>query len=97
MGEHREKHYSRGIRQRVYAAAQEGGWYKKYRIMVGGYEDVQGTYSELLARSVFCLVMPGGFPCWRALALLGCCCCCWAAGLLLCRRRSRRLAGAGAP
>jgi hypothetical protein len=38
--------------------------------MIGGYSDVQGTYSELLARSTFCLVMPGGWPGWGRLARL---------------------------
>ena len=70
MGEHREARYSRGIRQRVYAAAKQHNWHDRYRIMIGGYSDVQGTYSELLARSTFCLVMPGGWPGWGRLARL---------------------------
>jgi hypothetical protein len=74
MGEHREPHYSRGIRQRVYAAAQKHNWHERYRVMIGGYGDVHGTYSELLARSTFCLVMPGallGPDGWARLAGAG--------------------------
>ncbi|KAG1665166.1 hypothetical protein FOA52_005547 [Chlamydomonas sp. UWO 241] len=60
MGQHREKHYSRGIRQRVSAAAEAGGWKDKYRIWVGhGENSLEGTYSEGLSRSTFCLVLPG--------------------------------------
>ncbi|PSC76549.1 exostosin-like glycosyltransferase [Micractinium conductrix] len=51
--------YSRGIRQRVAKAAEEGRWREKHSMLVGEREDVEGDYSELLASSVFCLVMPG--------------------------------------
>ena len=64
MGQKREAHYSRGIRQRVYNASKEQGWKDKYNILVGGYEDAFGDYSEMLSRSRFCLVMPGAWGCW---------------------------------
>jgi hypothetical protein len=62
MGQHREARYSRGIRQRVYNMSREQHWREKHRIIIGGYDDVKQEYGELLARSVFCLVMPGGLP-----------------------------------
>ena len=34
-------------------------WRRRFNISVGGYGEVQGDYSELLARSVFCLVAAG--------------------------------------
>jgi hypothetical protein len=60
MGQHREAHYSRGLRQRVYNMSRKHDWRQKYNILIGGYDDMQQEYGQLLARSVFCLVMPGG-------------------------------------
>lgn len=51
--------YSRGVRQRVAKAALEGKWQEKHNIVVGGYEKIQGEYTELMSSSVFCLVMMG--------------------------------------
>lgn len=51
--------FSRGIRQRLAIAAKNGSWVEKYRIAVGEKDGIQGDYSELLASSVFCLVLPG--------------------------------------
>jgi hypothetical protein len=59
MGKHRMAWYSRGIRQRVYKKAVEQDWKKKHSIWIGDGEDIPGPYSELLGRSIFCLVMPG--------------------------------------
>jgi hypothetical protein len=61
MGVHRLAHYSRGLRQRILKKATEDGWGDKYRIRVGAKDDASmpGSYSEGLARSVFCLVLPG--------------------------------------
>ncbi|KAL4447245.1 hypothetical protein ABPG77_007278 [Micractinium sp. CCAP 211/92] len=53
------KFYSRGVRQRIAKAAKEGKWLEKYNITVGERENIPGEYSELLASSVFCLVMMG--------------------------------------
>ena len=51
--------HSRGIRQRLYNLSVEGGWRARYGILLAGSEDVQGSYSQLLARSRYCLVAPG--------------------------------------
>jgi hypothetical protein len=56
----REKRYSRGIRQAVHRAFKELGWERKYGMRIGTPQEVPGDYSDLLAKSVFCLVMPGG-------------------------------------
>jgi hypothetical protein len=55
----RGKHYSRGIRQAVHQAFKKEEWGKKYGMMIGTPQEVQGDYSMLLSQSVFCLVMPG--------------------------------------
>jgi hypothetical protein len=49
--------YSLGVRQRLDAAARAGNWSSKYSIHVDPGQ--QGSYSQLLARSVFCFVMQG--------------------------------------
>ncbi len=59
MGKHRMAWYSRGIRQRVYKQAVEQDWKKQHNMWIGDGEDIPGPYSELLGRSIFCLVMPG--------------------------------------
>ncbi|KAL4452535.1 hypothetical protein ABPG75_008197 [Micractinium tetrahymenae] len=51
--------YSRGIRQRLVNASLEHGWKEKHNILIGEYADIPGDYSELMASSVFCLVVPG--------------------------------------
>ncbi|KAJ9511447.1 hypothetical protein QJQ45_029894, partial [Haematococcus lacustris] len=51
---------SRGIRQRLYALAQQQQWATKHAIFIGEPNDIPGDYSQLLARSRFCLVAPGG-------------------------------------
>lgn len=51
--------YSRGIRQRLYKIAQEQDWAEQHAILIGAREDIPGDYSQLLARSKFCLVAPG--------------------------------------
>ncbi|KAI3425325.1 hypothetical protein D9Q98_009089 [Chlorella vulgaris] len=51
--------YSRGIRQSLAKAAEKGGWLEKHKIVMGEYDLMPGDYSELLASSVFCLVLPG--------------------------------------
>jgi hypothetical protein len=39
----------------------EDNWREKYNIMIGERGNYPGDYSEMLARSKFCLVLPGGF------------------------------------
>jgi hypothetical protein len=39
----------------------ENDWRNKYGIMIGDGEDLPINYGELLARSVFCLVLPGEY------------------------------------
>lgn len=51
--------YSRGLRQRLANASLAGGWMEKHKIAVGEQDAIEGSYSELLASSVFCLVVPG--------------------------------------
>ncbi|KAL4437781.1 hypothetical protein ABPG77_005693 [Micractinium sp. CCAP 211/92] len=51
--------YSRGLRQRLYNVSREQGWRERYGILVGEVSDIPGRYSELLASSLFCLVLPG--------------------------------------
>lgn len=53
--------YSRFIRQNLRLAAETGKWLLKYRIFIGTREDGPSnvSYGELLASSVFCLVVPG--------------------------------------
>jgi hypothetical protein len=56
-------------------AAKAGNWSGKFSIHVGGYDDIEGEYGQLLARSTFCLVAAGGgrllggrdgeLGCWR--------------------------------
>ncbi|KAG2501893.1 hypothetical protein HYH03_000391 [Edaphochlamys debaryana] len=59
VGAHRLPHYSRGIRQKLFNLAVEHKWFDKHRIVIGTGEHVRGDYSQLLARSKFCLVAPG--------------------------------------
>ncbi|KAL6758371.1 exostosin-like glycosyltransferase [Haematococcus lacustris] len=59
VGKHRLPNYSRGIRQAVYKLVQDNNLKEKYNILVGDGGDVPGSYSELLSRSLFCLVAPG--------------------------------------
>ena len=56
--EHEPK-YSHGIRQSLLKLAREHDWQKNYHIFIGPGEDIPGVYSELLASSIFCLVLPG--------------------------------------
>ncbi|EFN56537.1 hypothetical protein CHLNCDRAFT_51514 [Chlorella variabilis] len=51
--------YSRGLRQRLANASAAGGWLEKHKIVMGEHDVVEGDYSELLASSTFCLVLPG--------------------------------------
>ena len=56
----RAPRFSRGIRQRLKAAADAGGWREKHAIRVDNHdEDADRTYTDLLATSVFCFVLPG--------------------------------------
>lgn len=58
--ESRAPRFSRGIRQRLKAAADAGGWREKHAIRVDNHdEDADRTYTDLLATSVFCFVLPG--------------------------------------
>jgi len=68
----RQPQYSRSIRQAYAQLSRRGlppgattrdgdtwAWSEQHRILVGTGEDFPGSYSELLRRSVFCLVAPG--------------------------------------
>ncbi|KAG2488357.1 hypothetical protein HYH03_013047 [Edaphochlamys debaryana] len=59
VGQHRSPSYSRGIRQKLFKLAQEYHWGEKHAIYIGSEGEVPGPYSEHLARSVFCAVVPG--------------------------------------
>ena len=39
--------------------AHEQKWREKYDILIGSHEEYKGSYSEHLARSKFCLALPG--------------------------------------
>ncbi|GFR49991.1 hypothetical protein Agub_g12137 [Astrephomene gubernaculifera] len=58
-GQDPECKYSRCIRQTLYNMSREGNWREKYNVWFGDTRNVPGDYSELLAKSVFCLVLPG--------------------------------------
>ncbi|GFR42914.1 hypothetical protein Agub_g3913, partial [Astrephomene gubernaculifera] len=51
--------YSRGVRQRLAKLAYQNNWAEKYRIFIGEGWQISGSYSEHLARSLFCVVAPG--------------------------------------
>ncbi|GLI62594.1 hypothetical protein VaNZ11_005131, partial [Volvox africanus] len=53
--------YSRCIRQRMYNLSKEHLWREKYDIWYGDRKDMNSSfdYSEMLARSTFCFVLPG--------------------------------------
>lgn len=59
VGKMRQPWYSRGVRQKLHKLVQEQGWKQKHKIIIGGYADAPGDYSEFLAKSKFCLVAPG--------------------------------------
>ncbi|PNH01148.1 putative glucuronoxylan glucuronosyltransferase F8H, partial [Tetrabaena socialis] len=52
--------YSRCIRQTLFNLSKSERWDEKYAVLLGDVRTVWGDYSELLARSLFCLVPPGG-------------------------------------
>lgn len=57
-----EPDFSRGTRQRLFKLAEDNGWWGKHRIFIGegnptGFE--KQSYTELLASSLFCLVLQG--------------------------------------
>ena len=74
VGKERLPHYSRGVRQRLAHLSKTLGWKEKYNVLIGDGREVPGEYTSLLARSVFCLVLPGdGFSARAADAILhGC-------------------------
>jgi hypothetical protein len=38
----------------------EDQWRQKYNILIGARDNYPGDYPEMLSRSIFCLVLPGG-------------------------------------
>ncbi|KAG2444184.1 hypothetical protein HYH02_009122 [Chlamydomonas schloesseri] len=59
VGKKRSMLYSRGVRQKIYNMSITHNWREKYNVLVGDGEDVHGDYSDLLSRSLFCLVATG--------------------------------------
>ncbi|KAG1658533.1 hypothetical protein FOA52_008419 [Chlamydomonas sp. UWO 241] len=59
MGKHRETWYSRGIRQKYFRLSHTHEWRKMHNILIGTGAEYPGDYSMHLARSKFCLVLPG--------------------------------------
>ncbi|PNH08796.1 putative beta-1,4-xylosyltransferase IRX10 [Tetrabaena socialis] len=59
VGKNRLPHYSRGVRQAIYKMAKEGDWATKHKVLVGDGGDFPGDYSDMLSRSIFCLVAAG--------------------------------------
>lgn len=47
------------MRQHLYSLSQQRVWRKTYNIWIGSHKELKGDYSLLLARSLFCLVIPG--------------------------------------
>lgn len=43
----------------IYNMSIANNWRQKYNVLVGDGQDVQGDYSDLLSRSLFCLVATG--------------------------------------
>ena len=62
-GQTRLPWYSRRIRQTLFEAATEGEWQRRFAIAIGNSSDIPGSYSELLASSLFCLCPPGNAAC----------------------------------
>jgi hypothetical protein len=63
LGKNRQPQYSRGIRQKVLGLYKSQDWKAKYKMEISERHSVDGlpwSYGEMLARSKFCLVMPGG-------------------------------------
>ncbi|GAX81627.1 hypothetical protein CEUSTIGMA_g9055.t1 [Chlamydomonas eustigma] len=59
VGLSRTPQYSRGIRQEYYILSHERGWRQQYNVYIGITDEYRGDYSQQLARSTFCLVVPG--------------------------------------
>ncbi|GLI69588.1 hypothetical protein VaNZ11_014247 [Volvox africanus] len=59
VGKRRTILYSRGVRQKIYKLAKDNDWAVKYRVLIGDGSDVPGDYSDMLSRSLFCLVATG--------------------------------------
>ncbi len=70
VGLNRDPPYSRGVRQKLYKLSKDGGWREKHRIFILGPQEAYGQYSQLLSRSIFCLVATGG-----SAAVVGGCLC----------------------
>eukprot|EP00208_Stichococcus_sp_RCC1054_P003318 CAMPEP_0206142432 /NCGR_PEP_ID=MMETSP1473-20131121/16814_1 /ASSEMBLY_ACC=CAM_ASM_001109 /TAXON_ID=1461547 /ORGANISM="Stichococcus sp, Strain RCC1054" /LENGTH=314 /DNA_ID=CAMNT_0053537429 /DNA_START=144 /DNA_END=1089 /DNA_ORIENTATION=+ len=52
--------FSRGLRQRLKTAAEEGSWEQQHGIVIQGHaEPTNQSYSAALASSMFCVVLPG--------------------------------------
>ncbi len=49
----------RCIRQTLWKLNKELKWREKHNIIYGDHSETEGSYTELLARSKFCLVIPG--------------------------------------
>lgn len=50
---------NRGIRQRLFKLWKDQNWRDEYQVLIGDGGDIFGDYSEQLASSKFCLVVPG--------------------------------------
>ncbi|GIL74998.1 hypothetical protein Vretifemale_4847 [Volvox reticuliferus] len=59
VGKRRMPMYSRGVRQKLYQLAVDNKWREKHNILVGDTRDIHGEYSDLLSRSLFCIVAAG--------------------------------------
>jgi hypothetical protein len=59
MGKTRLPIYSNGVRQGLFKLWQEEQWKERHRILIGDSSDIPGGYSDLLARSRFCVVTTG--------------------------------------
>lgn len=62
VGQHREAHYSRGIRQRLRKMSTHHKWKELYNVSINDMSSFMNDYSDMMARSLFCLVAPGATP-----------------------------------
>jgi hypothetical protein len=59
VGQHREAHYSRGIRQKLRKMALKQQWLVTQNVSINEMATYTADYSESMSKSLFCVVAPG--------------------------------------
>jgi hypothetical protein len=59
VGQHREAHYSRGIRQKLRKMALKHQWLVTQNVSINEMSTYTADYSESMSKSLFCVVAPG--------------------------------------